>query len=104
MHTDRSGVFPGVAAAINALGAAISAPTSCGESMTDEWLELHAERAAWIASASFEDQSQYVAFLRGFANRVLLSFGQDPAAAMAVPFSGRIRGTGETVKAESRAC
>lgn len=68
-----------------------SGPT--GKQMTDDWLVEQAGRAAFIASAGFELPAQQAAFLRGFANRVLLSFGADPAAALAMPFTGRVRAT-----------
>ncbi|MBK1613356.1 hypothetical protein CKO44_07715 [Rubrivivax gelatinosus] len=70
------------------------------EQMTDEWLVEQAGRAAWIAAVGFESEAQQAAFLRGIANRVLMAFGSDPAAALAVPFSGRVRAqtTGQEVK------
>lgn len=79
--------------AVNALGDALSQPAAGGAQMTDEWLVEQAGRAAFIAAAGFEHDAQQAAFLRGFANRVLLSFGADPAAALAMPFNGRVRAT-----------
>lgn len=64
--------------------------------MTDEWLAREGGAAAWIAAVGFEPEAQQAAFLRGVANRVLMAFGSDPAAALAVPFSGRVRATAAT--------
>ncbi|MBK1711272.1 hypothetical protein [Rubrivivax gelatinosus] len=90
--------------AVNALGAALSQPPAGGEQMTDEWLVEQAGRAAWIAAAGFAPEAQQAAFLRGIANRVLMSFGCDPAAALAVPFTGRLRAGTEVVHQETTPC
>ncbi|MBK1686232.1 hypothetical protein [Rubrivivax gelatinosus] len=90
--------------AVNALGAALSQPPAGGKQMTDEWLVEQAGRAAWIAAAGFAPEAQEAAFLRGIANRVLMSFGSDPAAALAIPFSGRLRAGTEVVHREAPTC
>ena len=57
------------------------------EKMTDEWLEEQFRRAAVLASIDME-ACQEKTLLRGFANRVLMSFGRDKTdSALAIPFS-----------------